>query len=133
MNRAVLARVGKDAAGRKVASVTRRTRNRAVILAPVDTGNLRAAHTMQIRELARSVRGRVTNRVQYAQAVHEGRGAVVIRPKRRKALRFVVNGRVVFARMVIQPPRRGKPWLYKALEEVAIPEGFVVTRTFGRR
>lgn len=131
MNRAVLARVGKDAAGRKVASVTRRTRNRAVILAPVDTGNLRAAHTMQIRELARSVHGRVMNRIQYALPVHDGRGVVVIRPKRRKALRFVVNGRVVFARKVVQPPRRGKPWLYRALQEVAIPEGFTVTR--GRR
>jgi hypothetical protein len=127
LNRAVLARAATTEAGRLVLSTTRRTYNRAKILAPVDTGNLRAAHSWTIQYLGGSVRGRVTNRVNYAIPVHEGRGTVVIRPRRRKALRFVIDGQVVFARKVVQPPRPGKPWLLTALVQVAVPQGFTVT------
>jgi len=132
LNRAVLARIAREDGGRLVVSTTRRVYNRAKVLAPVDTGNLRAAHSWEIKYLTSKITGTVTNRIRYAHPVHDGRGAVVIRPVRRKALRFIVNGRVVFARRVIQGPRRGKPWLWRALEEVAVPNGFVVVRTFGR-
>jgi hypothetical protein len=71
----------------------------------------------------------VSTWINYALAVHEGvHHPVVIRPKRAKALRFVINGRVVYARKVTLPPRPGRPWLRTALVEVAIPAGFTVTR-----
>jgi len=46
-------------------------------------------------------------------AVNEhGRGPVVIRPRRARALRFQSGGQVRFARVVRQPARQGRPWFY---------------------
>lgn len=39
-----------------------------------------------------------------------GTGPKVIRPRRAKALRFQVGGRTVFAKVVHQPARPGRPW-----------------------
>lgn len=125
LNHAVLQRIAREDAGRLVLSTTRRVYNRAKVLAPVDTGNLRAAHSWTVKLVAGKPTGRVENRVNYALPVHNGRRAIVIRPRRRKALRFVINGRVVFARWVHQPSRRPKPWLNTALVQVAVPQGFV--------
>lgn len=129
LNRYALNRVAGDAAGRLVLTTTRKVLNRAKILAPVDTGTLRNSQTMEVRFVGRRVVGTVSTRIKYALAVHEGvPHPVIIRPKRRKALRFVIDGRVVFARKVVLPPRNGRPWLRRALIEVAVPAGFVVTR-----
>lgn len=127
LNRAALARIGSTGAGRLVLSTTRKVLNRAKILTPVDTGTLRNSQTMDVRYIGGKVVGRVSTRIKYALAVHEGvNHPVVIVPKTKKALRFVVNGRVVYARRVVLPPRRGRPWMRKALLEVAGPAGFVV-------
>jgi|SRR6188474_776071 hypothetical protein len=129
INRAALQRVAATGAGRLVLSTTRRVLNRAKILTPVDTGTLRASQTMEVRTTGSASTGRVSTWINYALAVHEGvNHPVVIRPKRAKALRFVINGRVVYARKVTLPPRSGRPWLRTALVEVAVPAGFVVTR-----
>lgn len=129
INRAALQRVASVGAGRLVLSTTRRVLNRAKILTPVDTGTLRASQTMEVRTTGNAATGRVSTWINYALAVHEGVAhPVTIRPVRAKALRFVVNGRVVYARKVVLPPRRGRPWLRTALVEVAIPAGFTVTR-----
>lgn len=129
MNRATLQRVASTAAGKLVLSTTRRVLNRAKVLCPVDTGTLRASQTMEVRTLASKSTGRVSTWINYALPVHEGVDhPVVIRPRRAKALRFVINGRVVYAKKVTLPPRRGRPWLRRALIEVAIPAGFTVTR-----
>ena len=127
LNRAALNRIAATSAGRLVLDTTRKVLNRAKILTPVDTGTLRNSQTMEVRFVGRSVVGRVSTRIKYALPVHEGvNHPVIIVPKRKKALRFVIDGRVYFARRVVLPPRRGRPWMRRALLEVALPAGFVV-------
>lgn len=127
LNRAALQRIGAQASGRLVLSTTRKVLNRAKVLTPVDTGTLRNSQTMEVRTIGRKITGRVSTRIKYALPVHEGVSRpVVIVPKKKKALRFVIDGRVVYARRVVLPPRRGRPWMRRALFEVALPAGFVV-------
>lgn len=129
INRAKLHGVGMDEARKKVNRVVRRTYTRSQVLTPVDTGNLRASGRMDMaRDMGALVIGGVSYQAEYAAAVHDGRRAVVIRPKRPGGrLRFVVDGRVVYAREVRQPARAGRPFLAQALREVAPQEGFQVT------
>lgn len=111
-----------------VARTTRRTLNGSAVKCPVDTGNLRASGEMSINSGPRAVTGEVVYRAKYAAAVHNGRKALTIRPTRANGrLRFVVDGRVVFAREVHQPARPGNPFLTDALREVGAADGFVVT------
>ena len=122
--------VGIGRARTLVDRVKRRTLNRSSILAPVDTGRLRASGRMERTVMiGTKVRSGVMYDAEYAAAVHNGRRALTIRarggPKRR--LRFVVNGRVVYARTVHQPARRARPFLSTALREVATQEGFRVS------
>lgn len=128
LNRAALQRIGAQASGRLVLTTTRKVLNRAKVLTPVDTGTLRNSQTMEVRTIGRKIVGRVSTRIKYALPVHEGvNHPVIIRPKKKKALRFVIDGKVYFARKVVLPPRRGRPWMRRALFEVALPAGFVVT------
>ena len=57
-----------------------------------------------------------TNKV-YARAVHEGRQALIIRPRRRKALRWKGgDGNYLFAKKVFQPARKGRPFFRSAAD-----------------
>jgi hypothetical protein len=118
-----------DRARTLVNRVIRRTHTRSQILVPVDTGNLRASGQMNpATDRGSRVIGGVVYTAEYAAAVHEGRRALTIRPRRPGGrLRFTVGGRVVYARQVHQPARAGRPYLAQALREVAPPEGFRVT------
>ena len=129
IDRGQLQGVGMDHARTLVNRVVRRTHTRSQILVPVDTGNLRASGQMNpARDLGALVVGGVVYTAEYAAAVHEGRRALTIRPRRPGGrLRFEVGGRVVYARQVHQPARAGRPYLAQALREVAPPEGFRVT------
>jgi len=118
---------GMRVARRLVTRVTRRTLNRSAVLCPVDTGYLRASGTMSVRERGLVVVGEVAYTANYAAAVHEGRRALTIRAKGNGRLRFVVDGKVVFAREVHQPARAGRPFLSTALREVAVGEGMRVS------
>lgn len=51
----------------------------------------------------------------YLQYLLYGSPPHVIRPRRRKALRFVAGGRVVFAKQVRHPGQRGDNFMVKAL------------------
>lgn len=113
-----------DLAGKDVTKVTLKVLNRAKVLTPVDTGNLRASHQMRLMSSSLKVRGEVFTKVKYALPVHQGRGAIVIRPKTKKALSFVWHGLPMVRRSVFQPARRGRPWLTDALREVAASEGY---------
>lgn len=126
INRGNAQAVAFQFATRLVTDTTRRTFNRANILTPVDTGRLRAGNQFHVRREANRVVGEVFNNTAYARAVHDGSKARTIRPRRRKALRFVIGGQVVFARSVRMPARRGRPWIARALKEIAGPQGYTV-------
>jgi hypothetical protein len=118
---------GLTVARRAVTKVVRRTLNRSAVLAPVDTGYLRASGKMSVADRGLLVVGEVEYTANYAAAVHNGRKALTIRAKGNGRLRFVVDGRVVYARQVHQPARAGRPFLSTALREVAAEEGFTVS------
>lgn len=122
--RDVIKGVLHDMAGREVFRVTNRVLNRAKALTPVDTGNLRASHSIKFKSTETRQIGEVFTRVKYALAVHEGRRAIVIRPNKKKALAFYWHGRPVVCKEVHQPARPGRPWMRDALREVANQEGY---------
>lgn len=88
--------------------------------APVVTGNLRNTH-----EVSGPVeQGNVTSstlsaEAPYAAAIADGARPHEIRPRQAQALRFVMNGRVVFARLVQHPGNRAHPswWSTQVLQE----------------
>jgi len=113
----------------EVTNLCRKIVNQATIDAPVDTGFLRGQHSMNVRMMRTRVKGTVLNRAKYAAAVHDGSGPHIIRARKKRALRFEVGGKVVFARSVRHPGTKGRPWLAKAAERVAISSGFRFQRT----
>lgn len=125
VNPAAARAVALDAAELLVTDVTRRVFNRAIVLTPVRTGNLRAQNNMRVQRTAKGALGEVFNDTEYAAAVHNGNKAYTVRPRHRKALRWLSkSGDVVFAKSARIPARRGRPWLTRALMEVAGPAGF---------
>ncbi len=60
----------------------------------------------------------VGSNLSYAAAVHDGRKAVTIRPKNKKALHFFIGGQEVFCKSVKQPARDGTPFLHDAAKGV---------------
>jgi len=99
--------------------------NRAKILAPVKTGRLRGSIKSK-RSGFFSLRPKVTvySNVAYAGFVNDGTRPHTIRPRRAKALRFRVGGRIVYARVVNHPGTKARPFLDRALEEIARPRGY---------
>lgn len=118
---------GVSTARRAVTRVVRGTFNRSQVMCPVDTGNLRATGQMSVDTRGLIVSGSVEYTARYAAAVHEGRRALTIRAKGNGRLKFVVDGRTVYAREVHQPARAGRPFLRDALIETAAREGFAVS------
>jgi hypothetical protein len=142
-----------------VARVTRQVLNRAEVLAPVRFGVLRGSHSMSMRVSRATVTGRVEVAARYAEFVHNGTEPHNIRPKGAKALSFTWTAkggvRVVVPKkglgrgptgirktkrgvvlyiakgFVRHPGTKGRPWLFRALREVATLEDFSVIRTFG--
>jgi hypothetical protein len=114
----------KDEAGRAVTRTTIKVYNRARVLTPVDTGNLRASHQFKVDNAANGITGEVYTKVKYALPLHEGRRALTIYPKTKQALAFRWHGQQMVRRSVKQPARRGRPWLRDALREVATDEGY---------
>jgi hypothetical protein len=127
--RPVIREVLHDLAGKDVARVTLKVFNRARVLTPVDTGNLRASHQFRLTQSANKVTGEVFTKVKYALPLHEGRRQVTIYPKNRKALKFAWHGEQFVRKSVTQPARRGRPWLRDALREVAADEGYTMQGT----
>lgn len=62
--------------------------------------------------------------MEYSGFVNDGTRPHVIRPRNAQALRFRVGGRVVFARVVHHPGTRARPFLDRALREVAAQRGY---------
>lgn len=127
--KSVIEGVLHELASKEVTRVTLKVLNRARVLTPVDTGNLRAAHQMKLTSSSNKITGEVFNKVKYALPVHEGRRPVVIYPKTKKALKFRWHGEQYVRKSVSQPARRGRPWLRDALREVAADEGYTMQGT----
>jgi hypothetical protein len=139
VDRGAATRVARIEAIRRINDYCRKTLNQAIVDCPVDTGNLRAHHRMKVRASSTRVVGQVYNDANYAAAVHDGSAPHTIRGRRMrkmtkgskrrgpKALRFVINGEVVFRRSVRHPGSSGKPWLRDAARKTAASEGFLWT------
>lgn len=128
LNEAGLQAVAMDEAGSLAIKTTIKILNRAKILCPVDTGNLRASLQMRITRTAGVVSGEVFTNVGYARYVHEGTAPHKIRPRSPGgALRFPVPPRsknFVFATVVNHPGTKARPFLRLAIESVAPTAGF---------
>ena len=80
---------------------------------PFDKGDLRQSH---IVEPYGTSGARLSANTPYARAVHDGRPAITIRPKRKRALAWKRAAHPVAS--VRQPARKGAPWLKRAAEEL---------------
>lgn len=108
----------------EVTDMCRKIFNQATVDCPVDTGNLRAHHRMSVVDLKTRVKGEVLNDAKYAEAVHDGTSSHTIKAKKKKALRFTINGEIVFARSVRHPGTKARPWLREAAERTATNNGW---------
>jgi hypothetical protein len=130
LDRTKLQAVGVKRAKTLVTQVTRKTFNRSQALVPVDTGLLRASGQMNVTAGGTpGVQGTIIYTAEYAAAVHNGRRALTIRPRNPGGyLWFTIDGRRVRAKQVHQPARAGRPYLSRALREVAgAAQDFTVT------
>jgi len=130
LDRAALNRQLRGARRRELETAARQVMNRAKVLAPVDTGRLRASIRIEARRdfALRSVYT-VGSDVEYAAMVNDGTRPHVIRPRRAQVLRFRVGGRTVFARVVQHPGTKPNPFLDRALREVAAARGYSFRHT----
>lgn len=80
---------------------------------PFDKGDLRKAHVVEPSGTTDAI---LSANTPYARAVHDGRPALTIKPKRKKALAW--KGGRHPAKSVKQPARQGNPWLARAVEEL---------------
>lgn len=110
-----------------VTKVTRQILNRAKVLAPVRTGRLRASGRMDVKITHFGPTGVVTFPVRYAEYVHDGTRPHIIRAKKGKALKFKVAGKVLYRPLVHHPGTKPKPFLRRAMVEVAPANNFLVT------
>lgn len=125
LDRAQLTRVIRGAARRELETAGREVLNRARVLAPVDTGRLRASGRAEFhRTLTLRPTVEIIFDVSYAQMVNDGTRPHIIRPRRAQALRFTIGGRVVYAKVVHHPGTRPNPFLDKALQQVARSRGY---------
>jgi HK97 gp10 family phage protein len=116
-------------ADRDAKRVAEQVKARAQVLAPVDTGRLRASLKIQKKLTFRGPTYTVYTNVKYAPYVENGTRPHKIRPKTKKALKFKVGGRTVFATVVNHPGTRPRPFLSRAVREVGIRNGYDVRVT----
>jgi hypothetical protein len=125
LDRAALNRTIMNASRSELREAARQVVNRAKVLAPVRTGRLRSSIRAEPPRIF-SLRGSVTvgSDLEYAALVNDGTRPHVIRPRNAKVLRFTVGGQVVFARVVNHPGTKARPFLDRALREVAAQRGY---------
>lgn len=126
LDRAALNRTLTNATRRELTEAGRQVVNRAKVLAPVRTGRLRSSIRAEPPRIF-SLRGSLTvgSDLEYAGFVNDGTRPHQIKPRRSGGvLRFVVGGRVVYARVVNHPGTRARPFLDRALREVAAQRGY---------
>lgn len=88
--------------------------------APVDTGELKRSRRISpVRPTATGFSVDIVFTAPQANWTNDGTRPHTIRPRRRKALRFVVGGRTVFARVVHHPGNRGTHWFDRVVNVAA--------------
>lgn len=115
----------REASRRELREASRQVVNRARILAPVRTGRLRSsirADPPRLFTLRPSVK--VGSDLEYAEWVHDGTRPHRIEARNKKALRFRMGGRIVIVKAVDHPGTRPRPFLDRALREVARSRGY---------
>lgn len=132
LDRGQLTRVIQGESRRVINLRAQQVLNRAKVLVPVDTGRLRSSGKIKKTRLF-SFRPKATVYfdVAYARIVNDG-GRIpphIIRAKPGGVLRFVIDGRVVYARFVNHPGStvRARPYLDRALREIVGGRGWSVT------
>lgn len=80
---------------------------------PFDRGDLRKSHVTEPHGRNDAI---LSANTPYARAVHDGRPAITIKTKRKKALKWKGGAHPV--KSVKQPARKGNPWLMRAVEEL---------------
>lgn len=125
LDRAQLNRQIRGASRSELDAAARQVVNRAKVLAPVDTGRLRASIRIESRRTLtlRSIYT-IGSDVEYAGFVNDGTRPHIIRPKTAQALRFRIGGRIVYAKLVHHPGTRPRPFLDDALKQVAAQRGY---------
>lgn len=81
---------------------------------PIRTGELRKSHLVHPYGATDAL---LSANTPYAAAVHEGRRAITIRPRSKKAILW--NGAAHPVRAVHQPARPGNAWMRRAVETLA--------------
>lgn len=110
-----------------VARLASRTAERGRAEAPARTGALRNSIQAEPTTLVGDqIRSGVRVAAEYGLYVHEGTKPHAIVARRAKALRFVMNGRVVYAKSVWHPGTKRNPFLVRALNAEAPRAGFRV-------
>lgn len=143
--------LGATEMGKLVVTTSVKISNRAKILCPVDTGNLRASITMKITKSGQEIIGSVGTGVNYAPYVHDGTRPHKIRAKSGKSLvffwpavgavtvvpahpfgwtgHFAKGSRFMVGKgYVNHPGTKGRPFLRVPLIEEGTKAGFIVTR-----
>lgn len=69
-----------------------------------------------------------TQRAKHALFVHWGSKAHVIRPNKKKALRWPKDGKFVFSRMVRHPGYKGDPWFVDAIDNAPAHFSRIITQ-----
>ncbi len=130
LDRAALSRTIRGASRDELDASARQVLNRARVLAPVDTGRLRASIRIESRRtLTLRTIYTIGSDVHYAPYVNDGTRPHKIRPRTKKALKFRVGGKTVFAAAVNHPGTRPNPFLDRALREVAAARGYSFRQT----
>lgn len=80
---------------------------------PFDKGDLRKAHVVEPSGDTDAI---LSANTPYARTVHDGRPAVTIKPKRKKALHW--KGARHPVKSVTQPARKGNPWLARSVADL---------------
>lgn len=125
LDRANLNRTFRSAGRSEGEKAARAVVNRAKVLCPVDTGRLRASIRVERRSfLGLRLRWTVGSDVEYAAYVNDGTRPHKITAKNAKALRFRWKGQTVIVRSVQHPGTKAKPFLDRALREVAAQRGY---------
>jgi len=103
--------------------------NRMRVLAPKRTGRMANSAKMTMRARRTSIVGTVTVSPKYTLPVHNGSRPHIIRARKKRALKFHGRHGVVIVKSVKHPGTRPRPFMWRALVEVAVPRGYKVTRT----